>query len=167
MSSVRYEFPKFKLTQQLREPGGLAVAEAVETADANLEELRPDCADELQKAAAAALGCFQTFPAAFDPAALEQLYAISARAVGIGRICGAPAADAAFVSLCNLLDHLGVIQRWDLEAIAVHVQTLQLLAARLREGLDAPAIEQVLAGLEKVTRRYRQEAAIAQATATA
>jgi hypothetical protein len=163
MSSVRYEFPKFKLTQQLREPGGLAVAEAVETADANLEELRPDCADELQKAITAALTCFQTFPAAFDAAALQRLYAISARAVGIGRICGAPAADATLVSLCNLLDHLSIIQRWDLEAIAVHVQTLQLLAARLREGLDAPAIEQVLAGLEKVTRRYRQEAAMAHA----
>jgi len=161
MSSVRYEFPKYKLTQQLREPGGKAVAEAVEAASANLEELRPDCEDELQRAVAAALECFQAFPAGFDPAALQQLYAISARAVGIGAVCGAPAADATFVSLCNLLDHLGVIKRWDLEAIAVHVQTLQLLAARVRDHLDAPAIEQVLAGLEKVTGRYRQAAASA------
>jgi hypothetical protein len=163
MSSARYEFPKFKLTQQLREPGGLPVAEAVEAADGNLEQLRPECADELQQAVSDALACFQAFPAAFDAAALQRLYAISARAVGIGRICGAPAADATFVSLCNLLDHLTVIQRWDLEAIAVHVQTLHLLSARLRDGLDAPAIEQVLAGLEKVTRRYRQEAAVANA----
>jgi hypothetical protein len=163
MSSVRYEFPKYKLTTQLREPGGLAVAEAVEAADANIDELRPECEDELQKAVAAALACFRAFPAAFDPGALQGLYAISARAVGIGRVCGAPAADATFVSLCNLLDHLGVIQRWDLEAVAVHVQTLQLLAARLRDHLDAPAIEQVLAGLDRVTRRYRQEAAVAQA----
>ncbi len=161
--SVRYEFPKYKLTQQLREPGGLAVAEAVEAATANLEELRPECADELQKAVAAALACFQEFPGGFDAAALQRLYAISARAVGIGVVCGAPAADATFVSLCNLLDHLGVIQRWDLEAIAVHVQTLQLLAARVRENLDAPAIEQVLSGLEKVTHRYRQAAAAANA----
>lgn len=163
MSSVRYEFPKHKLTQQLREPGGLAVSDAVDGASANLEELRPECADELQSAVAAAYACFQGFPAAFDPAALQQLYAISARAVGIGAVCGAPAADAAFVSLCNLLDHLSVIQRMDLEAIAVHVQTLQLLAARVRDDLAAPAIEQVLAGLEKVTRRYRQEASVAQA----
>jgi hypothetical protein len=163
MSSVRYEFPKYKLTQQLREPGGLAVAEAVEGAAANLEELRPECADELLKAVAAALACFQAFPAAFDPAALQQLYAISARAVGIGAVCDAPAADATFVSLCNLLDHMSILQRWDLQAIAVHVQTLQLLAARLREDLEAPAIERVLAGLEKVTRRYRQEAAAAHA----
>jgi hypothetical protein len=163
MSSVRYEFPKVKLTQQLREPGGVAVAEAMAAAEANLEELRPDCANELQAAATAALACFQTFPASFDAASLQQLYAISARAVGIGVVCGAPAADATFVSLCNLLDYLGVIQRWDLEAIAVHVQTLQLLAARVRDKLDAPAIEQVLAGLEKVTRRYRLEAAVAHA----
>ena len=32
MSSVRYEFPKYKLTNQLREAGGRAVAEAVEAA---------------------------------------------------------------------------------------------------------------------------------------
>jgi hypothetical protein len=158
MSSVRYEFPKFKLTQQLREPGGLAVAEAVEAAESNLDELRPECADELQAATAAALACFQGFPASFDATSLQQLYAIAARAVGIGAVCGAPAADATFVSLCNLLDHLSVIKRWDLDAIAVHVQTLVLLAARVRDKLDAPAIEQVLAGLEKVTRRYRQEA---------
>jgi hypothetical protein len=163
MSSVRYEFPKYKLTQQLREPGGLAVADAVDGATANLQELRPECETELLKAVANALTCFQAFPPEFDPAALQALYAISARAVGIGVVCGAPAADATFVSLCNLLDHLGVIQRWDMAAIAVHVQTLQLLAARLREGLEAPAIEQVLAGLEKVTRRYRQEAATAHA----
>ena len=162
MSSVRYEFPKYKLTQQLRESGGLAVSEAVESAAANIEELRAECADELQTAVAATFSCFQTFPAAFDPAPLQQLYAISARAVGIGAVCGAPAADAAFVSLCNLLDHLSVIQRLDLEAIAVHVQTLQLLAARVRDQLDAPAIDQVLAGLDKVTRRYRQHAAVAQ-----
>jgi hypothetical protein len=158
MSSVRYEFPKFKLTQQLREPGGLAVAEAVEAAESNLDELRPECADELQAATAAALACFQGFPASFDATSLQQLYAIAARAVGIGAVCGAPAADATFVSLCNLLDHLSVIKRWDLDAIAVHVKTLVLLAARVRDKLDAPAIEQVLAGLEKVTRRYRQEA---------
>ena len=163
MSSVRYEFPKYKLTQQLREPGGVAVAEAVEAAGANLEQLRPECAAELQQAIAAALACFQTFPGAFDAAALQRLYAISARAVGIGGVCGAPAADATFVSLCNLLDHLGVIQRWDLEAVAAHVQTLQLLAARLRDNQAAPAIEQVLTGLEKVTRRYRQAAAVAHA----
>lgn len=160
--SVRYEFPKHKLTSQLREPGGVAVAEAVENAQSNLEQLRPECASELQAAASAALTCFQGFPPSFDATSLHQLYAIAARAVGIGAVCGAPAADATFVSLCNLLDHLTVIKRWDLEAIAVHVQTLQLLAARVRDKLDAPAIEQVLAGLERVTRRYRQQA-VAQA----
>jgi hypothetical protein len=163
MSSVRYEFPKYKLTEQLREPGGLAVSEAVQAAVANLEELRPECSQELQNAVAAAYACFRAFPATFDPAGLQQLYAIAARAVGIGAVCGAPAADAAFVSLCNLLDNLSVIRRWDLEAIAVHVQTLQLLAARVRDELDTPAIDQVLAGLEKVTRRYRHEAAASHA----
>lgn len=159
MSSVRYEFPKFKLTQQLRQAeGGIAVADAMEAAQANLAELQPQCVDELQNAGAAALTCFQAFPAQFDADSLQKLYAISARAVGIGAVCGAPSADTAFISLCNLLDHLTVIRRWDLEAIAVHVQTLQLLALGVRNNLDAPAIEQILAGLQKVTSRYSQEA---------
>lgn len=162
MSSVRYEFPKVKLTQQLREAGGLAVADAIDAAKGNLAELEPDCVSELQAATAAALAAFQRFPATFDASALQELYAISARAVGIGAVCGAPAADTALISLCNLLDHLTVIQRWDLEAIAVHVQTLQLLAANVGK-LTPPAVDQILAGLEKVARRYRQEAIVTQA----
>ena len=54
-----------------------------------------------------------------------------------------------------------MIRRWDLEAIAVHVQTLQLLAARVRDKLGAPAIDQVLAGLRKGHPPLPQEAAIA------
>ena len=162
MSSVRYEFPKFKLTQQLREAGGLAVAEAVAAAQGNLAELEPDCVSELQRATAAAFAAFQSFPATFDATALQELYAISARAVGIGAVCGAPAADTAFISLCNLLDHLTVIRRWDLDAVAVHVQTLQLLAANVG-ALTPPAVDQILAGLEKVARRYGQEALLKQA----
>ena len=162
MSSVRYEFPKFKLTQQLREPGGPAVSEAVEAAQAGLAELQPECMNELQSATAAALASFQRFPSAFDAVALQDLYAISARAVGIGAVCNAPAADTTFISLCNLLDHLTVIRRWDLEAIAVHVQTLQLLSANIG-ALTPPALDQILAGLEKVAGRYRREAAVAHA----
>jgi len=162
MSNVRYEFPKYKLTQQLKEPGGVAVADAVDAAKANLTDLEPECISELHKATAAALAEFQRFPSAFDAASLQALYAISARAVGIGAVCGAPAADTTFISLCNLLDHLMAIKRWDVEAIAVHVQTLQLLVANIGK-LTPPVMEQILAGLEKVTRRYRQEAASAQA----
>jgi len=164
MSSVRYEFPKFKLTQQLKEPGGLSVADALDSAEANLDELRPECMTELQTAAGAALTCFQGFPAEFSAEALQQLYAISARAVGIGVVCKVPAADTAFVSLCNLLDHLEVIKRWDREAIAVHVQTLHLLASSAGAKLDEAGMERVLAGLQKVTRRYWQEAAVSQAS---
>src|SRR6185312_14005384 len=79
MSNVRYEFPKYKLTQQLKEPGGVAVADAVDAAKANLTDLEPECISELHKATAAALAEFQRFPSAFDAASLQALYAISAR----------------------------------------------------------------------------------------
>jgi hypothetical protein len=154
MSSVRYVFPKLRLASQLREAGGLTVADAVESAQENLEVLRPQGLTALQAATNDAWECFQRFPKSFDDAVLQELYAISARAVGIGAICGAPAADTAFISLCALLDHLSTSRRWDPEPVAVHVQTLLLLAAGIRQQLDAAAINQILAGLQKVTGRY-------------
>ena len=161
MSSVRYVFPKLRLASQLREAGGLTVADAVVAAQENLEILRPQGLTALQAAVSDATECFKRFPATYDDAALQELYAISARAVGIGAICGAPAADTAFISLCALLDHLSTSRRWDPQPVSVHVQTLQLLAAGIRQKLDAQAINQILAGLQKVTGRYQAAAAAA------
>jgi hypothetical protein len=154
MSSVRFVFPKLRLAAQLKEAGGLAVADAVEAAEENLGVLRPQGLTALQAATQDAMACFQRFPPTFSAEALQELYGISARAVGIGSICEAPAADTAFISLCALLDHLSNAQMWDLEPIAVHVQTLQLLAVGIREKLDSVSLNQIIAGLQKVTSRY-------------
>lgn len=153
MTSVQYLFPKLKLTQQLKAPGGLPVAEALEAAHANLAELQPQCVGELRTRVGEAVACFQRFPAEFDADLLAELYAIAARAVGLGGVGGIPAADAALVSLCDLLDRLGVRVCWDLEAVAVHVQTLQLLALGEAQA-DAAATEKLLSGLRKISARY-------------
>jgi hypothetical protein len=158
--SVTITYPKLKLAAQLKETAGsLAVADAVKAAAANLEDIREECLTELQKAANAAMAAFQRFPARFDAAPLQDLYAIAARAVGVGAVCGAPGADAALVSLCDLLDRLITSSRWDLEAIAVHVQTLQLLSSD--SGLDDASVKHILAGLQKVSGRYKAAAGAA------
>ncbi|HEY1750711.1 MAG TPA: hypothetical protein VGG29_05580 [Caulobacteraceae bacterium] len=154
MSSVRFVFPKLRLAAQLKEAGGLTVADAVEAAHDNLGVLKPQGLTALQAATQEAMECFGRFPQSFSAEALQELYGISARAVGIGAICDAPAADTAFISLCALLDHLSNAQLWDLQPIAVHVQTLQLLAVGVREQLDPISLNQILAGLQKVTGRY-------------
>jgi hypothetical protein len=156
MSSVRFVFPKIKLAEQLRVPGGKAVAEALDSAEANLAELQPECLDELRALADAAVACFATFPAAFAPEPLKELYAIAVRGVGIGAISGAPAADTTLISLCDLLDHLGATSRWDQEAVAVHVHTLQLLVSQAGKGMTPEAEAAILSGLKKVSQRYAQ-----------
>jgi hypothetical protein len=77
--------------------------------------------------------------------------------VGIGRVSGAPSADLAFISLCDLLDHFCSGRLWDLGAIAVHVHTLQLLVSDTGEQMDAASAERLLVGLRKVTARYAQD----------
>lgn len=156
MSSVRFVFPKLKLAEQLRVPGGKPVAEAVEDAEANLATLQPECLDELKALTEAAAACFARFPSAFAPEPLKDLYAIAVRGVGIGAISGAPAADTTLISLCDLLDHLGATSRWDQEAVAVHVHTLQLLASQAGKGLTPEAETAILSGLKKVSQRYAQ-----------
>jgi hypothetical protein len=156
VSSVRYVIPKNKLGAQLRIPGGLPVAEALEAAHANLAELRPQCLMALQALTRDAQACFQRFPAAFSPEALKALYAIAARGVGTGSVCGAPAVDATLISLCDLLDHLRATERWDREAVSVHVQTLNLLVLGAGHEMDEAAANAILAGLKKVSARYAQ-----------
>jgi hypothetical protein len=152
--SVTITYPKLKLAAQLREAGGMAVVDAVKAAKANLEDIREDCLSQLQAAASAAVAAYQRMPASFEAAPLQELYSIAARAVGVGAVCGAPGADAALVSLCDLLDRLSTSGRWDLQAVAVHVQTLQLLASDGGQDLDDDAVSYLLAGLQKVSARY-------------
>jgi len=137
MSSVQYIFPKLKLTNQLREAGGLAVADAVAAAQSNLAELAPPCLTELQAATTEALAAYRRLPAQYSREALDELYAMATRAVGLGAVCGAPSADAAFASLCDLVDHFCSAGNWDLGAIAVHVNTLQLLVFGAGVTMDA------------------------------
>jgi hypothetical protein len=154
MSNVRYTYPKLRLSAQLKEAGGLTVADAVEAADANLAELAPPCLTELRSVTSEALAAFRAFPAQFDRGALEGLYAIAARAVGLGAVSGAPSADVAFKSLCDLVDHFCGAGRWDLKAVAVHIDTLQLLVLSGERPMEAALAERLLEGLTKVSARY-------------
>ena len=153
--SVKVIYPKLKLAAQLRESAGsTTIVDAVQAANANLVDIREQCLTELQAAASAATAAFQRFPTQFDAAPMADLYGIAARAIGVGAVCGAPGADAALTSLCDLLDRLSTSRRWDLNAIGVHVQTLQLLAGDGGQDLEAAAVRHLLAGLQKVSARY-------------
>lgn len=156
MSSVRFVFPKPRLAELLRTPGGLPVAEAVQRAQANLETIRPTCVAELQALLELAEAGFWTLGERFDDAGLEGLYAIAVQGIGAGEVCGCPPVDVALTSFCDLLDHLRTLRRHDREAVGVHVRAWRLL---MTSDLPQAGVDQVLGGLLKVSGRYAAEAA--------
>jgi hypothetical protein len=151
MTSVRFVFPKPKLAELLRTPGGMPVAEALAQANANLLEIRPSCVGELQTLLDYAEAAFGVIGAEFDDDGMAGLYAIAVRAIGAGAVCGVPAVDVALTSLCDLLDHLRTNHRFDREAIGVHVRAWRLL---MTPGLPIGGSDAVLNGLRQVSARY-------------
>ena len=156
MSSVRFVRPTLKLAAQLKTPGGLTTAEALEAAHANLAQLRPPSLSTLQALAAEAEACLKTLPATFSREPILALYAVSARGVGLGAVAGAPAADDVLVSLCDLLDRFLVTERWDRDAAAVHVSSLRLLVLGAEQEPNPAGTAAILDGLKRVHARHAE-----------
>ena len=150
MSSARFVIPKLRLTQLLREPGGMAVAAAVAKAGENLVVIRPTCRAELltllEQAEAAAMASSDT-----NRELIDLLYEYAVRSIGSGEICGAPAVDVALTSFCDLLDYMKTNGRLDREALDVYLRAWRLL---MNPKLPPQGRDAVLAGLRQVTDRY-------------
>jgi hypothetical protein len=160
MTSVRFVFPKPRLDELLRTPGGLPVAEALERAQKNLESIKPTCMAELSALLELCEASYGALKDAHDQPAVTELYSLAVRGIGAGQVCGVPSVDVALTSFCDLLDHLRTLKRYDHDAVGVHVRAWRLL---MTEGLPAAGGEQVLDGLLKVSRRYSAEAKAATA----
>jgi hypothetical protein len=160
MTSVRFVFPKPRLNELLRTPGGLPVAEALERAQANLEMIKPTCSAELLALLELCEAAYQALGDEYDEPAVTGLYTLAVKGIGAGDVCGAPAVDIALTSFCDLLDHLRTLKRYDHDAVGVHVRAWRLLMTA-----DPPkaGAEQVLDGLLKVSGRYATEAKTAMA----
>lgn len=68
-------------------------------------------------------------------------------------VCGLAAIDTALISLSDLLDYLKSQQRWDANAVAVHLRACRLLL-QTEGAADAAGTQAILAGLRKVSQRY-------------
>jgi hypothetical protein len=151
MTTARFTVPKHRLTEQLKTPGGLPVAEAVSNAEANLAELKPQCVGELRGLLEAAEKVFAAAGSAYDAAAVTELYNTAVRGIGLGEVCGVGSVDVALNSLCDLLDHLTTNRRYDSEAVGVHLRAWRLL---ITTELPPEGARAVLAGLNKVSALY-------------
>lgn len=155
MSSVRFVFPKPRLAELLRTPGGLPVAEAVERAAQNLEAIKPTCTAELLALLELCEAAFWNQGEDYDAAAVQELYSLAVKGIGAGEVCGYPSVDPALTSFCDLLDHFRTLARYDREAVGVHVRAWRLL---MTSDLPTAGAKQVLDGLLKVSGRYAADA---------
>lgn len=151
MSSVRFVFPKVRLAEILKTPGGSTVADALERAQLNLELIKPTCLAEMVALIELAEAAYDRLGDDFDDEALAEIYAIAVRGIGGGAVCGAPAIDNALTSLCDLVDSLRNTKRYDREAIGVHIRSWRLL---MSVELPEAGAASVLDGLLKVSARY-------------
>jgi hypothetical protein len=150
MSSVRYFSPRLRLTALLRKPGGPPLEEALLAAQANLQELAPECRSELERQLEAAEAVASKLEG-FDDARLAEIYDAAVAGIGLGEISGAGALDVALTSLCDLIDDLRAKRRLDLAGITVHLRAWRLLLGR---DMDAQAARQMLDGLMQVSGRF-------------
>ena len=151
MSTARFTVPKQRLAALLRTPGGPPVEEAVTAASANLKTLKPACNNELDDLLKTAETIFARLGSTFDADGLGELYDTAVRGIGLGDVCGAGSVDVALHSLCDLLDHLKTNQRYDAEAVGVHLRAWRLL---ITTELPPEGAQAVLAGLNQVSALY-------------
>jgi len=162
MTSVRFVFPKPRLNELLRQPGGLPVAEALERAQKNLEAIKPTCVAELMALLELCEASYWNLKDAYDEPAVTELYSLAVKGIGAGEVCGVPPVDIALTSFCDLLDHLRTLKRYDHDAVGVHVRAWRLL---MSAELPKAGAEAILEGLLKVSRRYAGEARAAASAA--
>lgn len=149
--AARFTIPKLNLTQLLKKPGGLPVAEAVVAAQANLTSLKPLCMTELHTLLEAAEKVFGGLGGAYDEAGVSSLYQTAVRGIGLGDVCGAGSVDVALTSLCDLLDHFKTHERYDAEAVGVHLRAWRLL---ISTEIPPEGAQAVLGGLNRVSAKY-------------
>jgi len=150
MTTARFTVPKLNLTQLLKTPGGPPVQEAVAAAQANLSSLKPLCMGELHTLLESAEKTFGGL-GGYDEAGVSALYETAVRGIGLGDVCGAGSVDVALHSLCDLLDHFRTHQRYDAEAISVHLQAWRLL---ISTEIPPAGAQAVLGGLNRVSAKY-------------
>ena len=158
MSSVSYIRRPNRLGKLISTPGGRKLGEAVATAEANIESLRPGILAEVD----AALADLRAAAARGDTAARTDVYHRATAIVGFAGLCGLARLGEVAFNLCELSDRYIEAGVWNAAAIAAHIQTIGVLRmADLPD--DSPEAQAVLDGLKELVRRAEEKAAAGEA----
>lgn len=158
MSSVSYIRRPNRLGKLISTPGGRKLGEAVATAEANINALRPGMLVEIDEA----LAGLRAAAARDDAQARSAVYNRAAAIVGFAGLCGLTRVGEVAYNLCELSDRYIEAGVWNAAAIAAHIQTMGVLRmADLPE--DSPEAQAVLDGLKELVRRAEEKAAAGEA----
>jgi hypothetical protein len=148
--SVRMRPRVNTLAKMVNQPGGMRAEDALRKAEENLDTIKPVLAEEVEKNLASLLELLDAAATRPEKTVLDEAYLRSNQVAGMAGLSGmAPLGQAAF-SLCELLDKLGVAERWSAEAVDVHLNAMRLLR-RMPEADKATA--HILQGLREVVAR--------------
>ncbi len=120
--------PENRLAKVVWLPGGKSISQALDDAQASLEEVRVEQLDVLNSKldALQALGKkSEKNPTLGD---IKGLYALSSEIIDVAGLFGLPELGHAAFSLCELLDRLKSRKTWNWPAVQVHLHGLVVLA---------------------------------------
>ena len=146
-------FPKIRLAELAARPGGMLRDEAVDAAAGSIESMRAEAEDKIRDAIAALETIAFARGASLDTADMTAILQYADQVVTLTGMFGHGALDKAARSLCDLTDGLLRAGQYDRAPIAVHVQTMHLLAPGTRV-LTPEHAEQMLGELAKVAAHF-------------
>lgn len=121
-------FTQTRLSELAARSGGMTRDDAIEGAMKSLESMRELSDVEIRKSIAAMSDIVRTPGSTLDDEGLLAIQGMADQIVTLAGTFGHAALDAAARSLCDIADGLLRTGRHDRQPIAVHVQTLQLMA---------------------------------------
>ena len=149
----KIHFAKTRLSELAARSGGLTRDDAVEGALKSLESMRDASDAEIRKSIAAMADIVFALGIAFDEDRLLAVQCLADQIVTLAGTFGYAALDSAARSLCDIADGLLRTGRHDRQPIAVHVQTLRLMAPGVM-ALSEEHCERLLGELARVAEHF-------------
>jgi hypothetical protein len=141
VSAYREFRPRNRIAEMIHQPGGLAIADALQRAQNNIEAMHGHVAASID----IALAMLQE-KAALGAEAADEMYQLSNDIVGFAVTLELRDIGRAAYSLCELIERQRSRCSWSAQSVAVHVEALRLL----REPGDAAGRAAILDGLDRV-----------------
>ena len=143
--------PENRLAKVIWIPGGKTIAQALDEAQANLDEIRHESLGILRAKLEELQAVGKRSAAAPGEADIEALYNLSSEVLDIAGLFGLPELGHAAFSLCELLDRLKSRKTWNWPAVQVHLHGLLVLADPDKTPPDGR--QTVVDGLRQVCQR--------------